>query len=206
MPAAVVSPRDLIPTMHYDARTVMDGSETSGTVCRLVLRSAPSRRREERPEPSCCPGRAGRRVPRRPPSHPARGWSHRRRQWRQTRTRRGRATSLLQLTRLPPSLPASDINRSLHLYALGTAPAQGWRVQIGGDARSHHLADVTLGNRLMIELLVARNPVCSSLTVRRGAQCRRQTFKPDLAHDRGLRPGAWRWPAALLSTVTEPAH
>ena len=41
MPAAVVSPRDLIPTMHYDARTVMDAAgpleQFVGLSCEVLL-------------------------------------------------------------------------------------------------------------------------------------------------------------------------
>src|SRR6266567_98977 len=99
---AAASRGRITPRPHpHDALRRANGpgcSRPAGTVRRLVLRSAPARRLEERPEPDRCPRRAQRRAPPRPPSHPAQGRSHRRRQRRQARPRRGGAPSLLQLT------------------------------------------------------------------------------------------------------------
>ena len=124
VPAVVVSPRDLIPTMHYDARTVLDAAGPLDRFAGVSCKVAPARRLQERPEPDRRPRRAQRRAPPRPPGHPARRRSHRRRQQRQARTRRRAAMRLLQLTRRGSPGLARRLPRPVHLRCTSDGPGR----------------------------------------------------------------------------------
>ena len=130
VPAGVVSPRDLIPTMHYDAQTVLDAAgpldRFAGLSCDVLLLGGA---RSARNLTVALDGLSAV-LPPRPPGHPAPNRPHHPRQQRQARTRRGTAANLHQLAgRLPGQSFATAADTRLDLTPQHNAREQHHRMK-----------------------------------------------------------------------------